>query len=59
MDFNVELEIKEETEISERELYDNLKEFCEENPDLEGITKIQIDETMSYLSKRLGISEDE
>ena len=49
MDFNTNIEIKEETEIPMEEALESLKEFIEENQDLEGILKIQLDETVWYL----------
>lgn len=53
MDFNTELKIKEEIDITEEEAYNTMHNFSQDNDDLDGIVKIQMDEILGYLYLKL------
>lgn len=53
MDFNTELKIKEEINITEEEAYNIMHDFSQDNEDLEGIVKVQMDEVLGYLYSKL------
>lgn len=59
MNFNLEYQILERTEVKDSEAYEAINQFIEENQDIDGIYKIQIDEVLSHLRRKNVISEDE
>lgn len=59
MNFNLEYKILEREEVRESEAYEAINKFLEENQDVDGIYKIQIDEVLSHLRRKNIISEDE
>lgn len=53
MDFNSEIKIVSSSKISERDAYKQILDFESENNDLDGIYKIQINEALDVLKKRI------
>lgn len=53
----MELKIREEVQIEDAEAYRSVKEFIEENNDLDGIYRIQIDEILTFLKSGLDSKE--
>lgn len=50
MDINVELQVRKETPIGDQEACRAIQEFANENYDLDGIYKVQINEIITFLS---------
>lgn len=55
MDFNLEYKKIETNDVTEKEVFNSINKFLGENKDLDGIYKIQSEEFLSYLSRKLSI----
>lgn len=56
MDFNLEFKVLEQEEITEKEAYEMLNKFIEENQDVDEIYKIQSEEILAFLRRKSNIS---
>ncbi len=59
MNFNLDYKIVERSDTSEKEIYDKIKQFIVDNSDLDGIYKLQSEEILNYLRRKLSVVEDE
>ena len=59
MNNNLEYKIINQATITGRETYQTVSKFIEENPDVDSIYKIQIDEFLSFLRRQHNIIENE
>lgn len=59
MNNNLEFKVTNQSTITGREVYQTVSKFLEENPDVDSIYKIQIDEFLSFLRRQHNISEND
>lgn len=59
MEFNSDFKVISQEKISNGAAFEIIKSFQEENPDLDGIFKIQINEFLEILRKTIDVSEDD
>lgn len=52
MDFNLNFTVVEQSELEEREACEMLSNFLNDNHDLDGIYRIQIEEVLSFLRRK-------
>lgn len=57
MNNNLEFKVTKQATITGREAYQTVSKFIEENPDVDSIYKIQIDEFLSFLRRQHNITE--
>lgn len=58
MDFNVDVQIMTEQPITEEEVYQTVYKYVEEDCDMDGIYKIQIDEVLQFLKQKSTLSSN-
>lgn len=58
MDFNTELAIVSTSPMTEKEVYSAVTSFIQDNEDLDGIYRIQIDEFLRFLRRKLDVAEN-
>jgi len=59
MDFNLNFKVLERSEISEKTMHEMLDVFIQENEDLNEIYKIQIEEILGSLRRKLNLTGEE
>lgn len=58
MEFNMEMKIVEEEVLNNEEVIELVDRFLQDNDDLEGICRIQIDEIMSFLKGGIQMDDE-
>lgn len=59
MDFNTKLSIVNVAPMTEKEVYETMATFIQDSEDLDGIYRIQADEFLRFLRRKLDVTEGE